>query len=324
MDTIRIPPKTIQVYKRLLQRFPHNHPFKKDILAKIKSIDAGYFGEKYVDHFLNEIDFPKPHTILKDIHIQIRPDSYLQIDTLIITRKYIAILEIKNIKGKVYFQQNPKQLVRDLNGEITTYKCPEQQILRHHKKLHYLLQQLNILIPLEKRIVFAFSSTHIAKPPEDVKVLMGCDISNHMDELNELPDVISVSTLKRLSKSLTTLSTDYLPRALAENYPINLKDLKTGLICSECQISITNQNRCPTCKIPKKTLQKQAIEDWFYLCKNSISNNECLYFLELKDKFAASYLLKNMGLEAVNNNKFRYYTYSSSFWLTKELNSTYK
>ncbi|WP_017382193.1 nuclease-related domain-containing protein [Paenisporosarcina sp. TG-14] len=323
MDTLRIPPKTIQVYKRLLHRFPHNHPFKKDIQAKIKSIEAGYFGERYVDHFLNQIDFPKPYTILKDIHIQIRPDSYLQIDTLIITRKYIAILEIKNIKGKIYFQQNPKQLVRDLNGEITTYKCPEQQILRHHKKLHYLLQQLKISIPIEKRIVFAFSSTHIFNPPEDVKVLMGCDVSNHIDELNELPNVISTSTFNRLSKSLISLSTNYFPQALAETYPINLKDLKTGLICSECQNN-THQNRCPTCKISKKTLQKQAIEDWFYLCKNSISNNECLHFLDLKDKYAASYLLKNIGLEAINNNKYRRYTYSTSFWLTKESDTTYK
>jgi hypothetical protein len=307
----------------LLNRFPDHHPFQKEIHTQIKSIEAGYFGESYVDHFLNQMDFPKLHAIFKGLHIQIRPGSYLQIDTLIVTQKYIAILEIKNIKGKIHFQQNPKQLVRKINEETTTYKCPEQQILRHYKKLQYVLNKLNIQMPIEKRIIFSFSSTHIVQPPEHVKVLMGCDISNHLDELNELPDAISIATFKRLTKFLTSQSTEFIPKPLAEKYPIDWSSLITGLICPNCQLKITIQNRCPICKISRKTLQKLAIEDWFYLCKNSISNSECVHFLQLKDKYAATYLLKKLELEVLNNNKYRRYTHSSSFWLIKESQNSY-
>ncbi|MBW9234818.1 NERD domain-containing protein, partial [Leptospira santarosai] len=72
-------------------------------MSKIKSIEAGFVGETYTDRFLHQMDFSKNHAIFKGLHIQTGPDSYLQVDTLIITQKYIAILEIKNIKGKVYF-----------------------------------------------------------------------------------------------------------------------------------------------------------------------------------------------------------------------------
>ncbi|WP_391119093.1 hypothetical protein [Psychrobacillus sp. L3] len=54
-------------------------------------------------------------------------------------------------------------------------------------------------------------------------------------------------------------------------------------------------------------MQKQAMEDWFYLVKNTISNRECVYFLELKDKYAANYLLNKVGLHPVNDHKSRHY-----------------
>ena len=289
----------------------------------LKYTEAGYNGETYVDHFLDQIDFPTPHFIFKGLHIQIRPNSYLQIDTLILTQKYIAILEIKNIKGKVFFQSNPKQLVRELNGEISTFKCPEQQIFRHNKKLELILAQLNISIPIEKRIVFAFSSTHIAHPPEFMKVLMGCDLSNHIDPLNELPDIISLTEFRKLKNYFSKNNSDFAPRPLHEMYPFDYNHLITGIFCSSCEITLTSENKCPRCKISRKILQKQAIEEWFHLCKSTISNKECVFYLNLNNKFDGSYVLKKFNLEAKNNSKYRHYTHSESFWLIKEKRNNY-
>ena len=320
----RIPPKEIQIYKRAQSRFPVNHPYLKGFLTKRKIIEAGYFGECYVDHFLHQMTFPKNHYIFKGLHLQIEPETFLQIDTLIVTQKYIAILEIKNIKGKVHFQKHPKQLIRDFHGEIATYKCPEQQILRHSNKIRRLLTQLNIKLLIENRIVFAFSSTHIAEPPEKVIALMACDITNHLDELNQLPDAISSRTFKRLIDALTSIECEYFPKPFAETFQFDWKTLNTGLFCPNCEIKLIHPNRCPLCKTSRKTLYTLAIEEWFYLCKNTISNNECVHFLNLKDKYAATYLLKNLQLESHNHNKYRRYAYSKSFWLTKESITPYK
>lgn len=280
--------------------------------------EAGYSGECYVDNFLKQVTFPKHFAILKDIHIPLTENSYLQIDTLIITRKYITILEIKNIKGKILFQRTPEQLIRELNGEITTFKCPEQQLKRHVYKFQLLLKQLKINIPIKSLIVLAYSKTHVALPPQFAKITMGCDISTHIEEFNDMPDLITAQTFNNLVSSISSRSREFIPKPLAQTYQLELAHIQTGLICPTCHHKINNQNHCSACHISRRILQQQAIEDWFYLYKDTITNSECVHFLELKDKFAASYLLKKFNLDKISQYKNRRYTLSQSFWLIKE------
>ena len=283
--------------------------------------EAGYSGECYVDNFLKQITFPKHFAILKDIHIPLTENSHLQIDTLIITRKYITILEIKNIKGKILFQRTPEQLIRELNGKITTFKCPEQQLKRHVYKLQTLLERLKINIPIKSLIVLAYSKTHVALPPQFAKITMGCDISAHIEEFNDMPDLISVQSFNNLVSSISSRCREFIPKTLAQTYHLELAHIQTGLICPTCHHKIHNLNHCPTCHISRRILQQQAIEDWFYLYKDTITNSECVHFLELKDKFAASYLLKKLNLDKISQFKSRRYTLSQSFWLNKESTS---
>jgi hypothetical protein len=317
-------PKEINVYNRALHRFPPNHPYLQEFSTKIRAITAGYIGESYTDRFLRQIDFPKNHAIYKDLYIQTGPESYLQIDTLIITQKYIVILEIKNIKGKIFFQKNPKQLVRELNGINATYKCPEQQIIRHFMKLHKLLSSLKIDIPIHNRIVFAFSSIHVVEPPEKVPVLMACDLPNHLYELNQLPDVITPYTFNKLTHFLTSNFCTFHPKPISQQFNFDWKTLSKGVFCPNCKIQLSQQKRCPKCRISRKTLYHWAIEEWFYLCKSTISNQECVQFLNLQNKHQATYILKSFELEPINSNKYRHYTFTSSFWITKESSITYK
>jgi hypothetical protein len=299
-----------------------NHPLRQEIENKIHMTEAGYSGECYVDNFLKQVTFPKHFAILKDIHIPMNENSYLQIDTLIITRKCITILEIKNIKGKILFQRTPEQLIRELNGVITTFKCPEQQLKRHVYKLQTLLEHLKVKLPIKSLIVLAYSKTHVALPPQFAKITMGCDISAHIEEFNAMPDLISAQAFNNLVSSISSRSREFIPKPLAQTYHLELAHILTGLICPICHQKITMQNHCSTCNISRRTLQQQAIEDWFYLVKDTITNSECVHFLELKDKFAASYLLKKLKLDTISQYKSRRYTLSQSFWLIKESSSS--
>ena len=314
-------PKEIHIYQRSLHRFYPSHPFLQEFITKIKSIEAGFFGKTYADRFLKQIEFPKNHAIFKGLHIQTGLDSYLQIDTLIVTRKYIAILEIKNIKGKVHFQMNPKQIVRNLDGIITTYKCPEQQILRHNIKLQKLLLHLKIDLPIHNRIVFAFSSTHVVEPPEKVPVLMACDLPNHLEELNQLPDVLTISSFRKLIHFFKTHTSPFQPNPIADQFNFDWNTLGKGVFCPNCKIQLVNQKSCPSCNVTRKILIHWAIEEWFHLCKHTISNRECVQFLNLHNKHQATYILKNLELKPINSNKHRHYTFTTSFWLTKESTS---
>ena len=305
IDHPRTISKTTEVYKRIIHRFPMDHPLIPYIENRMYSLEAGYAGETYVDNFLKQIPFSKYFAILKDLHIPISDSSYLQLDTIILTPKYLAILEIKNIRGKVSFQSNPEQLLRELDGEIHAFKCPEQQIIRHAQKLTLLLSSLKIQIPVKSFIVFASTKTIVTQPPKTVKAIMGCDIANHINLLHALPDVLSITKFKHLLNYFTTNATEFIPKPLSYIHPLDLKDLKKGLLCGKCYRFV--EANCPSCGTLKKTMQHEALEDWFYLYKETISNKECREFLNLKDKHAASYLLKNSKLYPVNHTKSRYY-----------------
>ncbi len=291
--------------KRLIHRLPLEHPLIPHLENRIQSIEAGDSGEDYVTNFLKQVTFPRNHLILKNLHISLQDDHYLQIDSLIITQKYIAILEIKNIKGTVYFQRNPEQLLRVIDGDTTSFKCPELQVTRHANSLSLLLNKLSISLPIKKFIVFAYSKTIVAQPPRETKVVMGCDIAMHIEKLNDLPDVLSASKFRILGKFLQEHSTKFIPRPLAQTYGLDLSIIRTGLQCPTCYKIVTGN--CPKCGTKKKVMLKQGLEDWFYLCKDTITNKECMEFLGLKDKFAASYLLRNSGLRAVSQMRGRYY-----------------
>jgi len=166
--------------------------------------------------------------------------------------------------------------------------------------------------------VFAFSKTHIVLPPEFAKITMGCDIAESIEDNNDLPDFISVNTFNRLLKALTSNATEFIPKPLSKNFHLELTHIRTGLICPKCHLKITNHKHCQSCKISINLMQQQAIEDWFYLYKDSISNSECVHFLELKDKFAANYLLTKLHLDKINEHRYRRYTISQNFWLMKK------
>ena len=310
IDIPRKYPQSIPIYKRILNRLPVYHSTYLEIEKRIKAIEAGYLGECYVDNFLKQVHFPQHHAILKVLHIQVSTESYLQIDTLILTRKYIALLEIKNIRGKIAFQKSPDQLIREYDGETTPFKCPEQQIIRQEKKLQLLLQELKLKIPIKKLIVLAYSKTHVVLPPKYTTVVMGCDISVYIDDYNQLPDIISTAQFNQLSNQLTSRSYEFIPTPIAQTYLVKLSDVKTGLICPICMKKMNGQIKCNTCKTSKLPMQQQAVEDWFYLMKNSISNKECVYFLGLKDKYAGNYLLNRLSLQPVSNHKLRHYVMS--------------
>jgi len=307
IDETREIPHSLTVYQRLLQRVPISHPLYLEIEARINRIRAGFNGETYVDHFLKNIEFPCDYIILKDINLKTSPRSKTQIDTLIITSKFICILEIKAIKGKIAFQQNPAQLIREVDGIHTPLKCPEEQLKRHERKLAFWMKSNNIDLPIRSFIVLAFSKTLVSLPPKYSKIIMGCDISSYIEDLFELPNIISHTPFTQLVKKVRQAQTSFSPVPLVNIIPIEDSIIKKGLICPKCSRKIGNQYKCPTCKISRRVIIANALEDWFYLMKNTITNNECINFLGLKDKTSAAHILSRSKLFPKNNGRYRYY-----------------
>jgi len=271
---------------------------------------AGYNGECQVDQFLKQINFPGRYAILKEINLKGENQSFISIDTLIITPAYICILEIKTIKGTIMFQSNPSQLVREVDGLITPFKCPEQQLTRHMKRLRIWLEKYDISLPIVGFIVLPYSKTRVALPPKFAKIVMGCDISSYIEELNENQPIISREKFDELEGIIRDSQTYFMPAPLSNIYTMDYNRIRKGLICRNCYAIITNEKRCSFCNTTTKDCKKDAIEDWFHLWRETISNRECLDFLGLKDDFAASYLLRSLPLLPEGGGRSRRYRWN--------------
>lgn len=167
-----------------------------------------------------------------------------------------------------------------------------------------------ISLPLYSYIVLPYSKTHVALPPKFAKIIMGCDISGYIEELNEKQPIISRETFDKLILMIASYQTSYSPPPLSDRYKINYHHIRKGLLCSYCFKSIKNEKKCPYCKKPTKLAKKDAVEDWFYLWKDSITTRECMEYLGLNED-AASYLLRRLNLVPVGNGRGRKYVWRS-------------
>lgn len=307
IDLERIEPAALQVYPRILNRLPISHPTRNDILSRLDMTQAGFHGECQVDHYLKQISLEEPYEVFKEINLKLTSHSYVSIDTLIITKKYACVLEIKTIKGAIMFQEHPAQLIRELDGVLTPLPCPAQQLRRNMKRLQYWFKQNNIHLPIFGFIVLHYSKTRVVIPPKTTKVLFGRDIGNTLEELDEVKPIISREKFEEIIGQINSRKTFYIPKPLMIRYPIKIEEIRCGLMCSHCYHTVTRERRCPKCHRSTRNCKKEAIEDWLYLIKDTITNIECLNFLGLRDKHAASYLLRSLNLVPEQKGKSTFY-----------------
>ena len=121
-------------------------------------MEAGFSGEMKVDWYLKELRLSSIFFILQDLIIP-RLHSTLQLDTVLITPKFICILEIKNMTGEFHSDSEGYQFYRiKKDGVKEPQRSPEIQLRRAVRTIQPLLQQAQIDLPLIGIIVFASRS----------------------------------------------------------------------------------------------------------------------------------------------------------------------
>jgi hypothetical protein len=193
-----------------------------------------------------------------------------------------------------------------LATETRTYwKCKKTKRVAGEAR-HFITYSL----PIHSYIVLPYSKTHVALPPKFAKIIMGCDISSYIEALNEMDPIISRETFDKLSALISEFQTSYFPPPLSDRYMFKYEQIRKGLLCGHCFQQIVDEKKCPSCKKTTKLSKKEAIEDWFYLWKDTISTRECMDYLSLNED-AASYLLRSMNLICIGNGKARRYKWKS-------------
>ncbi|WP_394185228.1 nuclease-related domain-containing protein [Metabacillus halosaccharovorans] len=299
----------------LLRRIPTTHPKYPLIKENLAKRSAGYQGELSLNYPLSFLD-EKKYFIFHDLRLNIS-DHYFQIDTLVISQKFILIIEVKNITGTLFFDQEFHQLIRTQNGEEAVFPDPITQIKRQRLQLKQWLTNKQIpAIPIVPLVVVSHPNAIIQTSPKHQSinqiVVNRYYLSTRINQIerNYQKDVLSSKDIKKINRMLLK---EHVPldTSVLDQYEIKSTEVGKGVVCAACShlpmIRVNGAWYCEQCQISEKESHVQALKDYYLLYGSQISNKHAREFLMISSPFLASRILKSMKLPSSGITKGKTY-----------------
>lgn len=252
----------------LLRRIAKDHPKRPLIEQDFARRMAGYKGElsmKYHLTFLN----PQKHLIFHSLRL-INNNYAFQMDILILTTRYILILEIKNIIGTVFFESHFDQFIRTLNGKEEGFLNPLSQIkLQKHRLKQWLKDHKINEFPIESFVCFTNPQTIIradSRVNASRSVIHSHNLLAKIEEMerNHAEPILTEKELSKLSRLLLKKHREEDINIL-ERYNIAPQEILTGVQCQSCmEISMIRTRGgwvCAKCRNKSKNAHLAALED---------------------------------------------------------------
>jgi len=307
-------PHVLLAYEALFRSLRPKYRNNEILVTNYQNYRAGFQGEKRVDYHLSL--FPhKDFFHFPSIRLRINRNSF-QLDSLILTRKLIFNIEIKNWKGILEYNSEQKQLVQYNGDKEFCYKDPLLQAEIQKRQLQLWLQQFGLKTPVESVVVCANSNTIIRNPHHD-KIFNKrfLSLENLFFRLEEIYDSYSENNLSRHeTQSLfhkfiqhdEPLTTD-----LISLYNLKKHQFISGMACPTCDHFPLKRHfgfwQCQKCHQQSIDSHKRKILDYFLLHKPVITNKICRELLQVTSPDTAYQALKSMKLNTVGKNKKRKY-----------------
>lgn len=307
-------PLKLQALNACKGRLLVDHPKTAIIHSDWARRNAGHNGEMTIYYHLTNID-EDFYFIFHDLRLK-TGDYFFQIDFLLITSRFILIIEAKNISGELVFDQQG-QLIRTINDKTEGFSDPVAQAQSHQRCLRKWLAAHHFApLPIDYLVTISQPSTIIKMERTDPqirrRVRPAPSLYDFIQSLNQTfrKEMIDPKALKKLSKLLLKKHTPLQPDLLKE-YNLTEKDILTGVHCPKCaaipMVPLKGIWKCLTCYTYSKDAYTQAIEDYFLLISPTITNSQLREFLHLSSIQKARRILNSMNLTHERNNKARVY-----------------
>ena len=257
-------------------------------------------------------------TVLTDIQLSHSPGMTFQIDTLILTEKFILIIDVKNITDKLRFKTNPNQLEQESKtGEVRRMDCPLEQLHTHIYNLQNWLTKKGIQVDIIGRVLLSNPNCHVIEAPPNAPIIYKKGLPVLLRNQSKKPTIHSPKLIKRIEELIRKSQIDYNPFPLCNYFSVDPESLKRGQLCTKCgetmQYISHKQRRCTECGITAPNNYSETLMDYFTLINNSISNRECREFLQLKNKDAANYAIKSLPLNKTGKSVATRYIWPKNF-----------
>lgn len=302
-------PKSIIIIEALLRRLDANDrdfTYFQDYLTRLK---YGYEGEHRVDREWFEMPYLNEHYLFFNYEIENEFGFSHQVDTVLLTKHFLLILEVKNISGRVDYDEQKHQLTRTRpTGTEDILTNPFDQLHRHEELFQRILSKLKISLPIEKAVVMANPSSIIGNVPKSPPIFHASGLRSFIKKcLVRNESKLTTSQLDKLAKYL-------LSKVVARDFDLNIsvERIRKGVLCENCNYSVVMTYKrgiwsCPQCGVQSRKAFLRALDDYRLLISDRITNQEFREFFHVESMYASSKILSRLNLKTVGNKKGRYY-----------------
>lgn len=306
--SIRI--KKLEVIQRRLVR---HHPRFLSIEDELNGRLAGHYGEQSNDYFLKPFN---SFSVLHDLRLSAH-DSFFQIDTLLMSPRYLLILEVKYITGTLLFDHLNQVIRVKEDGTEEAFKNPIFQVKRQQSHLIEWMARNQIpQFPVRSLVVMSNPKTIIKAPPSNKEVSQYITHSPYLQERIKVFEKMFIEeklTRKQIGKLSKILIHQHTPENpdLLKRYQIEEKDIIKGVYCTKCFfMPVTRKHRtwfCPKCSFTALDLHLPTLDDYSLLYGPAITNKQFCDFLQVSSRHVATRLLTAMNLQQSGTGKGRSY-----------------
>lgn len=305
----------IKKMEALVNRIPLNNTKYDEIKEGLRKLLAGFNGERAISYYLDYLP-EKDYFIFHNLRLP-SGKYHFQIDYLVLTSTFALILECKNFYGTLFLEDSFEQLIRTANEKEEGFQNPISQAKWHQQQLYSFLQCHGIPpFPIEYLVAISNPSTILKTNSRSRNILKRMVHGyNLLDRIKEWEgqfkeDKMDLKGIRKLSKLLLK---SHVPEDvdILDKFRISKSEIITGVQCSRCKkFAMIREHSswfCPKCAYKNKDGHIDALNDYFLLLGNSITNREFRDFVHLSSESVAKKLLTTMNLPFSGSNKGRIY-----------------
>ncbi|MFC3040422.1 nuclease-related domain-containing protein [Virgibacillus xinjiangensis] len=312
----RVKPYDLLCYEALFRRLKEKYRDNKTLNKEYVNNLAGYRGEQTLDYKLS-IYPQKGLYVYQGLRLKVN-NHFFQIDTLILSSKFILLVESKNYKGQVKYHSDSDQLIRTIGKNEDGFQSPLLQVQSHEMQFSSWLQQHLSLhaIPTESYVVISDPATILQNSQNDPAFY---EKMFHVDKLLPKLDELKIKYTRNLLSKQVMHSIDEkllqqdVPRQpdLLKQYNLTNDHVIKGIQCNNCGAFPMKKSlkkwQCTSCLHVDFKAHERALLDYFLLYQPTITNNQAREFLQIGSEKTAYTLLKSMDLRETGKNKARVY-----------------
>ena len=297
----------------LLNRLRDGSDMVDFIREEIRKQEAGVRGEERLVDRLKELRLPGEFRVFSDVCLEL-DDWKVQIDCLVVTDRCCIVLESKNISGRLYFNEELDEFYKEENGTETPISNPYFQLMRHIRFMKEFLRNTLPQMKVTGAAIMTAKSCRIMQKPTHYPIYK---LESMIERVTQMYNSFAGTSfsgeeLEVIEKLLQENRSPFVYLPLCEHYRIPPSEIRLGVECPGCGVLGMQRTGktwiCQSCNTRDRNAHKKAVNEYFSLIDDKITNRDFRKFCMVESIYAASRMLGNMDLKMHKAGGRTYYT----------------